>query len=77
MGTQPNWLRGMTAGLMNAKEELFNLWWIAVTSDLRIHESTNVPYITVTVHYLNDKWELCNKILATRVMDEKKIAENI
>ena len=36
-----------------------------------------MPYITVTVHYVNDKWEMCSFIIATRSMEEKHTGENI
>lgn len=58
-------------------DTLSTQWRLAVTSDLWTHESTNLPYITVTVHYISSAWELCAHILATREMEEKKTAKNI
>ena len=40
------------------------------------HPATSAPYITVTAHYLNDAWELCGRVLATRPMKEKKTGTN-
>lgn len=57
--------------------DLSKLWSFAVTSDLWTHESTNTPYITVTIHYISSEWELCAHILATRAMEEKHTAQNI
>ena len=41
------------------------------------HEATNTPYITVTSHHINDRWELCASVLATRAVEEGKTAANI
>jgi hypothetical protein len=50
---------------------------VAVTSDLWTHESTNMPYITVTAHYVTSEWKLSAVILATRNIEGKKTAQNI
>ena len=50
---------------------------VAVTSDLWTHESTNMPYITVTAHYVTSEWKLSAVILATRPIEGKKSAQNI
>ena len=59
------------------KTELEKQKRFAVTTDLWTHEQTTMPYITVTVHYVNDKWEMCSFIIATRSMEEKHTGENI
>jgi hypothetical protein len=35
---------------------------LAVTTDMWTHEGTSTPYITVTVHYLNNDWKLCVEV---------------
>lgn len=59
------------------KADLKNIWRFAITSDLWTHDSTNASYIPVTVHYITRNWILNGNVLATRVMDCKKKAENI
>jgi len=59
------------------KDELAKQWRIAVTCDMWTHEATNSPYITVTTHYIDEHWQLCASVLATRAMEERKTAENI
>ena len=49
----------------------------AVTTDLWTHEQTTMPYITVTVHYVNDNWEMRLFIVAMRSMEEKHTGNNI
>ena len=43
----------------------------AVTTDLWTYEQTTMPYITITVHYINDQGKLCSYIIATRSMEDK------
>ena len=42
--------------------ELSNVPRLAITTDMWTHEGTSTPYITLTVHYINDKWELCVEV---------------
>ena len=49
----------------------------AVTTDLWTHVQTTMPYITITVLYINDQWKLCSYIIATRSMEEKHTGEII
>jgi len=48
-----------------------------VTCDGWTHESTNVSYITVTVHYVSSDWKLANAIIATRQLNESHTADCI
>ena len=38
--------------------ELRRIPRLAVTTDMWSHEGTNTPYITVTVHFIDDEWKL-------------------
>lgn len=46
-----------------------------VTCDMWTHSSTNVSYVTVTVHHVNSEWRLSNEIIATRPLDEAHTAD--
>ena len=48
-----------------------------VTTDWWTHVQTTMPYITITVLYINDQWKLCSYIIATRSMEEKHTGEII
>ena len=61
----------------NLKDDLMKQWRLAVTCDMWTYETTNTPYITVTSHHINDCWELCACVLATRAMEERKTSANI
>jgi len=39
----------------NLKSKLSDIKRLAVTADMWTHESTTTPYITITVHYVNDR----------------------
>ena len=57
-------------------QELAAVTQFGVTTDLWTHQFTNDSYITVTVQYVKD-WNICSRILATRVMNDKHSAENV
>ena len=60
------------------KDDLMRQWRLAVTCDMWTDEATNTLYLTVTSHhYINDRWELCASVLATRAMEERKTLANI
>lgn len=48
-----------------------------VTCDLWTHNSTNASYITVTVHYVDSRWQLIPRIIVTHQLDESHRAECI
>lgn len=50
--------------------QLRSIGQFGVTTDMWTHFKTNDSYITVTVQFINDKWELMSMVLATRVVDE-------
>jgi len=56
---------------------LHNVQSCGVTCDLWTHDSTNASYITVTIHYVDSKWQLVPRIIATRRVDESHTAECI
>ena len=56
-----------------------NKWGGAVTTDMWTESYTQTSYITVTVHYITDKWVLVERVLTTREFspDLRHTGENI
>ncbi|KAK6196376.1 hypothetical protein SNE40_001613 [Patella caerulea] len=49
---------------------------VAITSDGWTSNSTQ-SYVTITVHFINDLWELCSFVLQTREMAESHTGSNL
>lgn len=47
---------------------------VGITTDGWTHATTNVQYITTTVHYVDKDWNMHANILATRLADDKHTA---
>ena len=49
------------------------------TTDMWTNPHKNIPYVTVTAHYLNANWEVISKIIFTREFDieQKKTGMNL
>jgi len=61
------------------KEELLQVLasqYAAITTDLWTSGTTE-SYLTITAHFINNKWGLENKVLLTREMPERHIAVHI
>lgn len=64
------------------KEELGNTiekWGGAVTLDLWTDDYKKNSYLCMTIHYINDKWDLIDRVLHTTLWDsnQKKTGDNI
>ena len=48
------------------------------TTDMWTNPYKNIPYVTVTAHYLNANWDVISKIIFTREFDieQKKTGMN-
>lgn len=53
-----------------------HLQFFATTSDLW-SSRTSEPYLSLTIHYINDQWELCNATLQTTYFPEDHTGEQI
>ena len=49
----------------------------ALTTDMWTDSHKQRAYITITIHYINDKWMLDSKVLTTREFTEQKTGTNI
>ena len=49
---------------------------VAFTTDIWTSRATE-SYVTFTVHWINDEWELENKVLFTKEFPERHTADNI
>ncbi|XP_057689438.1 E3 SUMO-protein ligase ZBED1-like [Corythoichthys intestinalis] len=56
--------------------ELRDVQYFAATSDLWCSRTTE-PYISLTVHFINDKWELCTRVLETAYFPDDHTSEMI
>ena len=59
------------------KTDLASASYFAATSDLWSSNGTLVPYISYTVHFLNDNWELQNRCLQTKFLPADHTGEVI
>lgn len=49
----------------------------AMTTDIWTDDYRKISYMALTVHYINSDWKICERVLCTSHMEEKKTAENI
>ena len=58
------------------KEEIQRSGYVAFTTN--IWTSSKVQgYMTITAHYLDDRWQLCTKVVTTAEMSERHTGANI
>jgi len=58
------------------KATLASTKFVAVTSDIWT-SATNESYISVTVHYIDNSWVLCNRVLAVMPIADRHTGDNI
>ena len=59
------------------KTELTSVKYFAATSDLWSSDGTLIPYISYTIHFLNEDWQLQNRCLQTKFLPEDHTGDNI
>lgn len=70
-------LETMQAKLKDSlKGALASTKFVAVTSDIWT-SCTNDSYLSVTVHYIDDHWVLCNRVLAVMPIEDRHTGDNI
>ena len=57
-------------------QELLKVDFVGVTTDGWTSRNTE-SYITITCHFVNDKWDMCNYVLQTRIMSQSHTGENL
>ena len=51
--------------------------WYGITIDMWTETNTSSSYITVTLHFVDNGWQMCSRILATRLMEDRSTAANV
>ena len=58
------------------KDQISNCGHVALTTDIWT-SATIHAYMTVTVHFINDSWQLLSKVLVTEKMPERHTGQHI
>lgn len=53
------------------KDKIAKVSRFGVKTDGWIHDAITIPYITVTIRYTNDSWNLHSRILATKELSQQ------
>jgi len=70
-------LETMQAELKDSlKATLASTKFVAVTSDIWT-SATNESYVSVTVHYIDNSWVLCSRVLAVMPIEDRHTGDNI
>jgi ribosomal silencing factor RsfS len=67
----------VTSSKSELREKMMSVANVAITTDGWTHSLTSQQYITTSVHFIDDAWNMNSHILATRLADEKHMADYI
>ena len=58
------------------KDEIGTCAYIALTTDIWTSHATE-SYLTVTIHFIDNMWKICSRVLSTEEMPEHHTGQNI
>ena len=58
------------------KDEIGTCAYIALTNDIWTSHATE-SYLTVTIHFIDNMWKICSRVLSTEEMPERHTGQNI